>query len=687
MMDIIVFLSTATLSLVTAWILSKRGRHKTLTSLIPALVLLSLMEISYLVVLRSKEIWALSLASFFEAACVSAIIWFLVSIEGSLIERQILTKGIKLGLLLICTSYATLLFINPWLFATYNLEMLPVLGILGKAQTIFILSVAIFFIWMLENILRSSTEDQRSDLKYLILGGFVVGVSFILDAIYRLAYSTVSGEILLLCSVMSFAGIWFIMVASIRARLLESDIVVSRYVVYHSITFLAVGAYLVGVGLVVYIVRYLGIAPSFLTIGLVVFFALLLLALVLISPDARRRLRFFINTRFFTSKYDYRREWRMLSRYLTGAIDEREIIDVTAHIILDSMYISELAIWLLDGSIYKCVLSYPPHVDGKIIDRSHLIIDYLASNPYFSRKVPCLINDSLWNRIISEQSDLLDAANIELAAPMKAEGKIIGLISIGKEPKKVPYGQDDFDLLGAVAAQSGSALMRARFARELAANKETAAFARMSAFFLHDLKNAAGNLSLIVQNAPRFIDEPEFRQDMISSVKESLGRIDKVMNSFQIMSEKEDVAQQQKINANAFITALVSRLAPRLTNMHVIKRIDKNIDMITDSAMLGKIVENIIINAVEAAPGGGQIVIEAIRDATGVIISIEDNGPGLEEEFTRHRLFKPFQTTKQNGMGIGLWQVKQIADFLGARIDVENHPGSAGVKFIIGLPG
>ncbi|MEA3222690.1 MAG: XrtA/PEP-CTERM system histidine kinase PrsK [Thermodesulfobacteriota bacterium] len=686
MTDIIIFLSTAILGLVTAWIISKRGRHKTLTSLIPALVLLSLMEIFRLVALRSKEIWALSSASFFEAACVSAIIWFLVSIERSFVERQILTKGIKLGLLLICATYGTLLFINPWLFATYNLKMLPVLGILGKAQAIFILSGAIFFIWMIENILRSSTEDQKRDIKYLIMGGFVIGASFILYAIYRLTYLTGSRQVLLLCSIMSFAGVWFIMVASIRTRLLETDIFVTRYVAYHSITLMVTGAYLLGIGLVAYVVRYLGIAPSFLTIGLVVFFPLLLLALVLISPDARRRLRFFINTRFFTSKYDYRREWRRLSRYLTGAVDEREIVDVTAHIILDSMYVNELAIWFLDGSIYKCVLSYPPHIDGKTIDRSHLIIDYLASNPYFSGKVPRLVNDSLWNRIISEHSDLLDAANIELAVPMKAEGKIIGLISVGKEPKGVPYGQDDFDLLGAVATQSGSALMRARFARELAANKETAAFARMSAFFLHDLKNAAGNLSLIVQNAPRFIDEPEFRQDMISSVKESLGRIDKVMNSLQIMSEKEEVAQQQKTNANAFITALVSRLTPRLTNMHVIKRIDKNIDMITDPAMLGKIVENIIINAVEAAPGGGRIIIEAIRDAAGVIISIEDDGPGMEEEFARHRLFKPFQTTKQNGTGIGLWQVKQIVDLLGARIDVENHPGS-GVKFIIGLPG
>jgi hypothetical protein len=563
--------------------------------------------------------------------------------------------------------------------------MLPVLGMLGKAQAIFILFGAIFFIWMIENILRSSTEDQRSDLKYLILGSLVVGASFILNAVYRLTYLTGSRQMLLLCSIMSFAGIWFIMVASIRTRLLETDIFVTRYVAYHSITLLTAGAYLVGIGLVAYVVRYLGIAPSFLTIGLIVFIALLLLAFVLISPNARRRLRFFINTRFFTSKYDYRREWRRLSRCLSGAVDEREIIDVTAHIILDSMYINKLAIWLLDGSIYKCVLSYSPHVNGKTIDRSHLIIDYLANNPYFSRKVPRLVNDSLWSRIISEQSDFLDTANIELAVPMKAEGKIIGLISIGKEPKGVPYGQDDFDLLGAVAAQSGSTLMKARFARELAANKETAAFARMSAFLLHDLKNAAGNLSLIVQNAPRFIDEPEFRQDMISSVKEALGRIDKVMNRLKIMPEKEEVTQQ-KIDADALITALISRLAPRLTNMHVIKRIDKNVNIITDQGMLEKVIENIIINAVEAASGEGRIVIDATHDATGVIISIEDNGPGIEEEFFNRRIFKPFQTTKQKGIGIGLWQVKQIIDLLGARIDVENHPGS-GVKFIIGLPG
>ncbi|MCD6570052.1 MAG: PEP-CTERM system histidine kinase PrsK [Deltaproteobacteria bacterium] len=684
-MDIIIFLSTAILSLTSAWIIFKRSRHKILRSLIPALLLLSLVEIARLVALRGIWIWSLALASFFDVVFVSAIIWFVISVEGGLIKRQRLIKGIKWGLLLGCAVYGTLLFINPWMFATYDLGIFPILEILGQAQAIFILFGAIFFIWLIENILRSSTEDQRRRIKYLVLGSLVIGASFIPDAIYRLTYLTVSRQILFLCSLMSFVGVCLIIVASIRARLLEIDIFVSRYVVYHSITLLAAGAYLLGIALVVYGVQYLGIMPSFLTIGLIVFIALLLLVFVLISPDARRRVRFFINTRFFTSKYDYRSEWGKLSSALSNAVDERQIIDVTARGILDSMYINELTIWLLEGNIYKCILSYPSHLNGNIIDRNHLIIDYLANNPYFSRKVPCQANDPLWNKIVSGHSDFLDTTNIELAVPMKVEDRVIGMISVGRELPGTPYGQDDFDLLTAIAAQSSVALMAARFAGELAANRETAAFARMSTFLLHDLKNAASNLSLIVENAPRFIGEPEFRQDMICSIKEALGRIDKVMGRLQVIPKKEEV-KQQKISANAFITTLILRLAPRLAEMRVIQRIDKELDIVTDPEVLEKILENIIINSVEAVSNDGQIIIEAISDAAEVIISIEDNGPGMPEDFIRSRLFKPFQTTKQEGMGIGLWQVKHLVDLLGGRIDVENHPGS-GVRFIIRLPG
>lgn len=101
--------------------------------------------------------------------------------------------------------------------------------------------------------------------------------------------------------------------------------------------------------------------------------------------------------------------------------------------------------------------------------------------------------------------------------------------------------------------------------------------------------------------------------------------------------------------------------------------------------MIERILENLIINATEALSDQGRITIQAGRENGAVSLSIEDNGPGMTEEFVRERLFKPFQTTKKNGTGLGLWQVKSIADQLGMGIEVENRPAQ-GVKFTIRIP-
>jgi len=102
--------------------------------------------------------------------------------------------------------------------------------------------------------------------------------------------------------------------------------------------------------------------------------------------------------------------------------------------------------------------------------------------------------------------------------------------------------------------------------------------------------------------------------------------------------------------------------------------------------MIERILENLIINAAEAAADeDGRIRIQSGKDNGAVYISVEDNGGGMTEEFVRERLFKPFQTTKRHGTGLGLWQVKSIADQLGIGVDVENRP-ARGVKFTIRIP-
>jgi putative PEP-CTERM system histidine kinase len=296
---------------------------------------------------------------------------------------------------------------------------------------------------------------------------------------------------------------------------------------------------------------------------------------------------------------------------------------------------------------------------------------------------PGKTHDSIWEEIVKNHRDLLDRNKLELAVGMTA-GTMIGFIAIGQENPGTPYGQDDIDLLSAVASQSSAALMSARYAERIAENKEIDTYNRMSATVLHDLKNAAGHLSLILQNAPRHMNQAEFRNDMLDTISGALARIDKVMNNLQAIPEPQEI-HLKTFNIGPFLDNLLDRLRPRLEGIEVIHDYESTCELRTDPDVFEKILENIIVNATEAVGNDGMITIAARIGGNLPFISITDNGVGMTDEYIREKLFKPFQTTKKKGTGLGLWQVKNMADQLGAKIDVKPNQDN-GVTMAIWLP-
>jgi putative PEP-CTERM system histidine kinase len=478
-------------------------------------------------------------------------------------------------------------------------------------------------------------------------------------------------------------GVVFLIFFSIRFKLFEMDIFVSRYVVYHSITLISIGIYLLFTGLILIWIKQLGVRLSLVIMGFISFLALILLFIFLLSPEAKARIRFFINTHFFSNKYDYRKEWGELSGCLSIAFNENQIIHLTAQVILDSMYIRELSMWMLEGTSYRRVFSFPETSGDTFINENHPLINYLGNNPYFLRRTPCRTNDMLWEDIVNNQRDFLNRNKVELAVGMTT-GSMIGFIAIGQENPGTPYGQDDIDLLSAVSSQSSGSLLSARYAKNLAENKELDTYNRMSATVLHDLKNAAGHLSLILQNAPKHMNQAEFRKDMLDTISEALARIDKVMNKLKAIPEHEEI-HMKKIRFRAFVEELLIGLRPRLQHVRIIRDFNDEFELMTDPDVLEKILENVIVNATEAVGEDGAIKITACMEGDSPVIAITDNGIGITDDFIREKLFKPFQTTKKKGTGLGLWQVKNMADQLKARIDVKPN-SDRGVTVSIWFP-
>jgi len=615
-----------------------------------------------------------------ELGVVGLLLVALCTIEGSLAKREVLVWWIRFTLAAICVLYAITLILFPELHVWPTALGFGV-GVLGIMQSLLVLVGVVACLWITENVLRSASDEQRRALAYPSLGIISIGMALLIGAMYRIGMHSVSEGILVLTSLMMLLGIFLMVFSALRLRPFAMNINVSRYVIYRSLTFMGVGLYLCISALIIFGIHDLGLNASVVMTGFLIFCALLVFLLLVLSPELRTRVKFFISTHFFISKYDYRKEWSEMSRYLSVAATENQILHVTAQVILESMYIRELSIWLRSEDVFSCALSFPnaPIVASVAHDDPFLI--YLSVRP-FLRSMP--VGDRLWERVVTSDATFVEANKIEMAVPMTSENAVVGFIAVGRENPGSSFGTDDIDLLTNIAAQCGAALMQARFAQQLAENKEVDTYNYLSASLLHDLKNAAGHLSLILQNAPKHIDQKDFQEDMLATVAQSLARIDKVINKLGRLPGKVTITRQT-LKVEPFVQALLHRLKPRLADIRLIQRMDADLTVNMDPDMLERMLENLIVNASEAVAPQGEITITASRSGGGTVITVADDGPGLTDEFVKDRLFKPFQTTKPTGTGIGLWHVKNMAQQVGARILLDNRR-ARGVAFTLVFP-
>jgi signal transduction histidine kinase len=106
--------------------------------------------------------------------------------------------------------------------------------------------------------------------------------------------------------------------------------------------------------------------------------------------------------------------------------------------------------------------------------------------------------------------------------------------------------------------------------------------------------------------------------------------------------------------------------------------------MRADGEQLGRVIQNLVLNAVDAMPQGGELTIRTRRHGAVVRLDVADTGEGLTDE-ERERLFTPYYTTKQHGTGLGLAIVQSVVSDHAGRVWVDSAPGR-GSTFHIELP-
>lgn len=203
--------------------------------------------------------------------------------------------------------------------------------------------------------------------------------------------------------------------------------------------------------------------------------------------------------------------------------------------------------------------------------------------------------------------------------------------------------------------------------------KQFEAIQRIGASISHDIKNTVFSLSLLSKNLEKRFDNPEFRKDAIETIESSLTYLSTLVNRLQEVPTQQDTSRKD-ISLYSLCSDVVKRVTAG-SDRRVELTIDESLSVRVNPEPLERILENLVRNALEATSGDQSVRISASRIAHETEIRVIDNGPGMNEDFLRNNLFKPFQSTKSKGLGIGLYSCKELADAMGATIHVDSKLG------------
>jgi signal transduction histidine kinase len=231
--------------------------------------------------------------------------------------------------------------------------------------------------------------------------------------------------------------------------------------------------------------------------------------------------------------------------------------------------------------------------------------------------------------------------------------------------------------------------LRGQLARE-AESRQFDSFVRISAMLTHDLKNAIEGLSLTVSNMERHFDNEQFRIDAMKGLTNATEKLKAIVArlSRPVSSLSGEHKRPTKTDLVPILKRAIAMTAEPVRGQHIIQtNLPDTLFALADAARLEEVVENLLLNAIEAMNGkSGTLRIEAGEDANGQpAFSVSDTGPGMSRTFIENRLFRPFSTTKKNGIGLGLYTCREVIRASGGSIEVQSVEG-VGTTFRVVLP-
>jgi putative PEP-CTERM system histidine kinase len=536
--------------------------------------------------------------------------------------------------------------------------------------------LAIIGLLIVEQLYRSTSARHRWAIKYLfIAAGGLFAFDFYMYA-DALLFRVLDAGLWSARGFVTLLAVPLLTLSAARNRDWSHNLFVSRDIVLHATTVMGAGLYLLVMAAAGYYLREVGgswgrIAQvSFLTLALV------LLAAVLFSGQYRSQLRVFLGKHFYKNKYDYRHEWLQLTRDLNRGSDDTDRFAAVARVIARVVDARAGLLWLRDGNgRFNNVAAWGGSRVDDGISADDAMIRFLDEKTYVINLRELETHEDEYEGL--ELPGFITSIDRGwLIVPLPGMHSLIGFIVLANPLVDREVNWEDRDLLKTAAMQVSSYLTVLMTTEALAEARQFEAFNRISSFMVHDLKNIAAELELVARNAERHRDKAEFLDDAFVTVANSSGSIRRLLD--QLRNRRVTPEKKVTIDLVRLVDAVVGKRAGRLPMPELVNA-SQGCTVVAEQGRLENVLKHLIDNACEATGEQGSVRIRfsaTSGERPVCVVEIVDDGRGMEADFIRDRLFKPFDTTKGNaGMGIGMYESREFIRELDGDIQVSSEPG------------
>ena len=227
--------------------------------------------------------------------------------------------------------------------------------------------------------------------------------------------------------------------------------------------------------------------------------------------------------------------------------------------------------------------------------------------------------------------------------------------------------------------------------RQMQRTEQMAVCGQLAAGVAHEIKNPLASISLTLQVLGEELGLDEADRQLFEKVRQETGRIENLMKDLMSYARPRDPTPDRvdlsEILSRAAFFGLqrLPAVDGRRNAVEIRRELAPDLPRVSgDRDQLTQVFVNVVLNAIEIMPDGGEISIRAERLGDGVAVKISDQGPGVPEGL-KERIFEPFFTKKPKGTGLGLAVTKRLLEQNGGSIRVEDAPGG-GACFEIRLP-